>query len=336
MTVFESAASEKAAVAGRGFPLHYRYPAAALAGPAALTTDTLYVVGGLYGNPLALDALLRLAARETQTPAIVFNGDFNWFDIDPAGFLQINQAVLRHTALRGNVETELAGDDSEAGCGCAYPDHVGDAEVEYSNRILKQLRTTARAFPGLRQRLAGLSMHLTADVGGVRIGIVHGDAESLAGWGFAHDALAEPGNTAKFARWFAAAQVRVFACSHTCLPALREFALAGGKGLVINNGAAGMPNFSGTRFGVITRVGLGPAPAGSVLYGSRIDGVHVDALRLEYGHDAWVRQFLANWPEGSPAHSSYFRRIMSGPTFSPEQAFGTAISHTIEQERRIG
>lgn len=318
-----------AAIAGRNCPLHYRYPPAALAVPAAIAADTLYVVGGLYGNRPALEALFRLAALERETPAIVFNGDFNWFDIDPTSFLQINQTVLRHTALRGNVETELTDDASDAGCGCAYPESVSDAEVAYSNQIIARLQATARTFPALRERVAGLPMHLTAEVGGVRVGIVHGDAESLAGWGFAHDALGGPGNDVRLAHWFAVANVRMFASSHTCLPALREFDLPDGKSLVINNGAAGMPNFSGTRFGVVTRIGCSPAPAGLALYGSRVDGVHVDALRLECDHAGWVQQFLANWPEGSPAHASYFRRIMSGPAFSPEQALGAT-----EPERR--
>ena len=35
---------------------------------------------------------------------------------------------------------------SAAGCGCGYPDSVGDAEVARSNAILAQLRETARGF----------------------------------------------------------------------------------------------------------------------------------------------------------------------------------------------
>jgi hypothetical protein len=39
---------------GRSCPLAYRYQPEALAQPAQLEADTLYVVGGLYGNPAAL------------------------------------------------------------------------------------------------------------------------------------------------------------------------------------------------------------------------------------------------------------------------------------------
>ena len=51
---------------------------------------------------------------------LVFNGDFNWFNI--ARRLRRHQRDrARPTALRGNVETELAGDD-DRGCGCGYPE----------------------------------------------------------------------------------------------------------------------------------------------------------------------------------------------------------------------
>ena len=43
--------------AGRVCPVDYRIPADAFAGEPADACDVLYVVGGLYGNPFALDAL---------------------------------------------------------------------------------------------------------------------------------------------------------------------------------------------------------------------------------------------------------------------------------------
>jgi hypothetical protein len=52
-----------------------RYQPEELAQPAQLEADTLYVVGGLYGNPAALQSLLERADREPNgRPAIVFNG----------------------------------------------------------------------------------------------------------------------------------------------------------------------------------------------------------------------------------------------------------------------
>jgi hypothetical protein len=169
---------------GRSCPLHYRYTPESLNRAADFVADTLYVIGGLYGNAAALRAIKELAAAEAVAPTLAFNGDFNWFNIDASGYRAINEIVLRHHALRGNVETELANDDDAAGCGCGYPDSVSDAEVERSNTILARLRETAKTLPELRAQLAALPMSRVAQVGKLRVAIVHGDCESLAGWSY--------------------------------------------------------------------------------------------------------------------------------------------------------
>jgi hypothetical protein len=299
---------------GRACPTSYRYPPRAMDREPQVVAGTLYVVGGLYGNVEALEAIHAMAAREDGPVTLVFNGDFHWFDIDDADFAHVTRSVLAHAAIRGNVETELAAEDSGAGCGCAYPADVSDAEVSRSNLILERLRATARRAPQLRTRLAALPMHLTALVGEARIGIVHGDPTSLAGWGFAHDRL----DNASHRRWiestFREANVHAFASTHTCLPAFRRF----DGGVVANNGAAGMPNFAGSRCGLITRIGVAAHP--QRLYGLEVAGAAIDALRVDYDHARRMRRFLASWPEGSPAHDSYHRRITQGTRFRLEQA----------------
>ena len=182
---------------GRSCPLHYRYPPSVFATPAPPSlcgAEVLYVVGGLYGNELALEAVLRLFDAEPGDKRLVFNGDFHWFDADPVVFGRVQLTVLAHHALRGNVETEVAdrAAPDAAGCGCAYPAWVGDEVVERSNRILRRLRGAAS--PAQCAELARLPMWLRADVGGLRIGIVHGDATSLAGWGFAQEHLRDEGH----------------------------------------------------------------------------------------------------------------------------------------------
>jgi len=298
---------------GRSCPVEYRYPPSSLDRNPDLEAETLYVAGGLYGNVEALERLLEIVAAEPGA-LLAFNGDFHWFDAAPADFERIEALVARHPRLRGNVETEIAGEDSGAGCGCAYPSDVADAEVERSNEILDRLRETARAFPGRREALATLPMNLVALVGSARVGLVHGDASSLAGWGFAHDRLDNPGHRRWIESVFAAARVDVFASSHTCLPVMRRYAVEGRAVAVANNGAAGMPNFRGSRQGIVTRLSVRPAPRG-LLYGTRAGGIHVDAIAVDYDAEAFRRRFLAQWPEGSPAHDSYFRRIESGPAF---------------------
>jgi hypothetical protein len=218
---------------GRFCPLAYRYQPEALVGPAQLEAETLYVVGGLYGNLAALRAVLERADREPGGPATVaFNGDFHWLDVDPQEFEAISETVMAHHATMGNVEAELASDE-DAGCGCAYPDYIGDEVVDRSNQIMTRLRATASRFPSLVRRLGELPRHLTASVGGHRVGILHGDPESLAGWRLALEAM-EPGDplvrrqvgwrgqptiTADLLDWFGRADVDVFASTHTGLPA---------------------------------------------------------------------------------------------------------------------
>jgi len=301
---------------GRNCPLAYRYSPGVFRRPAEIEAETLYVIGGLYGNPFALDAILALAAAEPAPPRLVFNGDFNWFDADPEGFAGLNARVLEHVALRGNVETELAADDDDAGCGCAYPEWVGDAEVARSNAIEARLRETARAFPELRARLGGLPMHAVASVGGTRVAIVHGDAWSLSGWGFSQERLRQDVGAAAAA--FDAAGVRVFACSHTCLPVLQVLATAHGHCVIANNGAAGMPNFRGAPFGLVTRISIHPRP--EALYGEWLGPLFVEALAVRYDQARWLAHFDAVWPPDSPAAVSYRRRITEGPGYEPQQA----------------
>jgi uncharacterized protein (DUF302 family) len=218
----DDAAPSAASAPGRSCPLHYQYRPEdfAIDAPEHLRSlDVLYVVGGLYGNPLALDRVLEMFDRERGRKRLVFNGDFHWFDADPEVFAQVQRRVLAHEALRGNVETELADPnaDADAGCGCAYPDWVGDGVVERSNRILARLRTASDA--GQRAALAALPMWQRADVGPLRLGIVHGDATSLAGWGFAQEHLRDAvDHRAEVARWLDRAERRCLRV-HPHLPA---------------------------------------------------------------------------------------------------------------------
>jgi len=295
---------------GRTCPLSYRYAPGAFAGPPALRAETLWIAGGLYGNRYALQALIEVYAAEPGDKALVFNGDFHWFDAEPAEFELVDETAQGFHAMRGNVETEIAAPADGAGCGCAYPDWVGDATVEHSNAIIERLRQAAIASGRDLGALARLPMHLAAEVGGERIGIVHGDAGSLAGWNFSQEVLATQEGAASAERALVQAGVKVFASSHTCLPVLKAF--PGGRAIV-NNGAAGMPNFRGERYGVATRIST--RPARNPLYGARCGAAYVEAMRIAYDQAAWERRFLELWPAGSDAHQSYAERIRQGPAF---------------------
>jgi hypothetical protein len=304
---------------GRSCPLAYRTGAATLAGPPTLRVDTLWVAGGLYGNVCALERLLALYAGEPGEKALVFNGDFHWFDVDPDEFAAIERGVSAHHATRGNVETELAQPAPGAGCGCAYPDWVGDQTVARSNRIIERLRATARSFPDSCTRLAALPMTMVADVAGAHVGIVHGDANSLAGWEFSQEVLATRAGVRAAERAFDAAAVRVIASSHSCLPVLQAF--RDGRAL-INNGSAGMANFADTRYGVATRISVAPSP--TALYRLEIGALFVEAIAIDFDAREWTRRFLAQWPAGTDAHASYYARIADGPNYRIGQALRPA------------
>lgn len=303
---------------GRSCRLSYSYPPEALAHAPGAQAETLYVVGGLYGNVPALDEILEMAEREVARPTLAFNGDFNWFNIDAENFEGVNSTVLRHDASLGNVEAELLAENSLAGCGCAYPDDVDDCIVERSNAIHKRLRERARHYPGLTAQIAALPKFRRYLVGACRVAVVHGDNESLAGWNFDESAL-RAADESKLARSAVLAGANLFASTHTCLPVLKRFTASGKEYAFINNGSAGMPNFNSGLYGVITRIGVTP-PQQPALYGTTCQDVFIHALAVHYDQERWTRAFLANWPEGSPAFASYFGRISRGTSYQMRNA----------------
>lgn len=314
-------------------PLHYRYAPEHFAREADAPLrdlEVLYVVGGLYGNESALQQVLEHFAAERGPKCLVFNGDFHWFDADPAVFSRLQQAVLAHTALRGNVETEIAAapagsleasdapmaDDDDAGCGCAYPDWVGDGVVERSNRILRRLRGVATT--AQRAQLAALPMTARADVAGLRVAIVHGDLQSLAGWDFAQEHLQDAAHRDAVRALLARAGIDAVACTHTCLPVFQSIALPGREAWIFNNGATGMPNVSGDAAGLFTRIAVRPFDGPQRRFGVRIGDAHVEGIAVDIG-PSFIDAFLSMWPAGSDAHESYFTRMARGPDYSWSQ-----------------
>ena len=311
------------AAPGRVCPLRYRYDASAIGRVEPRTAQTLYVIGGLYGNVPALDAIEQMAAAESTVPTLCFNGDFNWFNIADAQFTEINRRVLAHDAIQGNVEAEFDVESDDAGCGCAYPANVDSGVVERSNVIHAQLKATARRHPELAARIGRLPMFARYQVGDCHVGVVHGDADSLAGWRFDVSELDDASAAPWLQSAFAQANVDVFASTHTCLPAMRRFArvdkTSDEHGWVVNNGATGMPNFSAELSGLCTRIALTPSPHETV-HEVQVAGAYVSLLPVRYDEARWHNDFLQQWPEGSPAWLSYWQRITHGTTFSPTQA----------------
>lgn len=197
--------------------------------------DLLYVVGGLYGNTHALSQIAHLASLESTPPTIIFNGDFNFFNVSPSSFHSINSAVLNgphHLATAGNVEREISSSSSYIGCGCSYPSFVGEAVVSRSDDIVSRLHETCRNSEH-HKALGELPPYLKTVVGGKTVGVLHGDFHSLAGWSFAaeamtpvdddlHKALGVDGSfrvtsEEEVVEEFEEAGVDIVASTHTCL-----------------------------------------------------------------------------------------------------------------------
>ncbi|GGC97549.1 hypothetical protein [Halopseudomonas salina] len=316
--------------AGRSCPLDYHLPSDSFAGAPLFDRQTLYIVGGLYGNRQALTALEKRLAAEPDAKA-VFNGDMHWFDVEPALFSEIETRLAAHTLLRGNVETELGRpDDSAAGCGCAYPDAVDDHTVERSNQIHARLSSTVNQLPGMAKQLADRPATALVSVAGKRIAITHGDETSLAGWACARSVLAEPARQQALQAWAASNHISVLATSHTCAPAALAMAEQAVPGLaIINNGAAGMPNFNNGRYGLVTRISTHAHP--SAIYRAQCDGLVVEAIPLNYSHDGFMDDFDRQWPENSPAALSYRERILRGTADAPADAMlgGFVLGQTL-------
>jgi hypothetical protein len=89
-----------------------------------------------------------------------------------------------------------------------------------------------------------------------------------------------------------------------------------------------MPNFRGERYGVVTRISINPRD--DALYRLQCDEIQIEAIALRYDYEAWEKRFLELWPEGSPAHRSYYGRITNGPSY----ALGQALREELPRHER--
>lgn len=306
---------------GRSCPLAYRYRPGQLADAAEYwPEDVLLVAGGLYGNPFALDALEAMVAAERaqgHRVRLLFNGDFNWFNADAELFRDINRRVLQHDAMLGNVEYELARPSAEAGCGCGYPDFVDQGVVTRSNRIMARLQQQAAQVPEVGAQLASLKRWRFGIFGGLKVLVVHGDAESLAGWGLSRQAFAA-GHQARVRMWFAQTGADVMVSSHTCLPLLWSGEVQGRTRLVANNGAAGMANLAGDYRGMVVRISSKTGCYNSCS-GLSAGTMAVELVPLAFDAERWLALFDRLWPRGSEAALSYRQRIVNGTSLTPDQ-----------------
>ena len=317
--------------AGRACPIDYHLDERIFTDDPQVACETLYVVGGLYGNPFALDAIQEMAAAEATEPLVVLNGDIHWFDKTAENFMVIESRINRPgwIPLVGNVEAELRRQtDIGVGCGCAYPSCTSDASVSRSNRIHRMLSMAVHEHPECKEPLIGRPAAMTVDVAGVKVGITHGDEKLIGGWDCSRDSLQDPLRQDELSQFMKKAGIGVFATTHTCAAVGIELE----SGLMINNGAAGLPNFEGQHFGILTRIAT--TPAAESVFGARWGQLYVDAVPVRYDHDTYLTWFDALWEPLSPAAVSYRGRIVNGDAARISEALlgGFAVGEAFRGE----
>ena len=129
----------------------------------------------------------------------------------------------------------------------------------------------------------------------------------MSGWGCSIDSLKDSARCAELEEFFAEHAIDVLSTTHTCAAAARAFQ----HGVVINNGSAGLPEFKGELYGLVTRVAATPHP--KALYRAWIKGACVEAVPVPYEQQEFIEWFDSIWEEGSPAAMNYRPRAISGP-----------------------
>lgn len=214
------------------------------------------VCGGAYSNLEALSALLEAADALSIPPErIIHTGDVIAYCADPAKTAELLRAARVH-AIRGNVEESLAA--SLADCRCGF-----EAGSE-CNRLSAEWFAYADARVGdeLRQWMGQLPRHLTFEMSGQRIRIVHGAVNEISRFVYASH------RQSVFEAEFAAADADMIIAGHSGLPFTRR----AGSRVWHNSGPLGLPANDGTRrawFSVLT---------------PQADGLRIEHHALDYDH----------------------------------------------------
>ena len=80
-----------------------------------------------------------------------------------------------------------------------------------------------------------------------------------------------------------------------------------------SHGAAGMASIPGSTDGLFTRISAQPFLNRALVFQSiQLHGMHIEQIRVQFNQAAWQQHFLSQWPEGTAAHTSYFKRISEG------------------------
>ena len=271
---------------------------------------------------------MREIKKYEKNNRLIFNGDFHWLNKKKEEFIAVQEFINKHIAIKGNIEDSLSNPKNFNNCNCDYPDYFPPEETIYSNEIFSQLKKTYLLCDEYKNDLNKLDTHFYISIkNGPNVFVTHGDLLSLNGWSFSSQSIREV-KKEDFLNFFNLVNADVIVSSHTCLPVFcNAIHRNGEEKLLLNNGAAGMPNFRNKEFGIIIRISSTEFPDEKVLYRKRIKNYFFEAIKLEYANENFVKDFLSNWPFKSPGYKAYFDRIryldVEGEPFPTDPDFFT-------------
>ena len=270
------------------------------------------IIGGLYGN---LQSMKEIKKYEKNNQ-LIFNGDFHWLNKKKEEFIAVQKFVNRHITLKGNIEDSLSNPKNFDNCNCDYPDYFPPEETIFSNEIFSQLKETFISCNDYKNDFNKLDTQLYISIkNGPNIFITHGDLQSLNGWLFSIKSIKKL-KKMEFLNFFDRVNADVIISSHTCLPVFCSATHKNGEEkLLLNNGAAGMPNFKNKNFGIVIRISSGKSPDNKVIYRKKVKNYFFEAIKLEYHNKNFINEFLSNWPSKSAGYKAYFDRIINGPIY---------------------
>jgi len=219
--------------------------------------EPVLICGGAYSNLEAMIALFE-AARKLAIPRerIIHTGDAIAYCADPAATAELLREHQVHT-IQGNVETSLSAGLPDCDCGFNEGTLCDRLSAEWF------AFADARISNDLRTWMGHLPHHLTLQMSGWRMRVVHGGAGEINRFIFASQPEAD------FEAEFSATEADMIIAGHSGIPFTRQ----SGARVWHNSGPLGLPANDGT-----------PRAWFSVLT-PELDGVRIDHHGLDYDHE---------------------------------------------------
>ncbi len=226
--------------------------------------DSVLICGGAYSNLEALTALFDQARKLDIPPErIIHTGDAVAYCADPAATVELLRKSGAY-AIQGNVEESLFSAQPDCGCGFDEGSLCEKLSAEWF------AYSDARIGNEARQWMGRLPLHLTFEIAGMQVRVVHGSNDAVNRFMFASQPDAD------FETQFKGTDASMIIAGHSGIPFTRR---AEGR-VWHNSGSLGLPANDGTPrvwFSVLT---------------PQTSGVRIDTHALDYDHEAARKKMI--------------------------------------------